>query len=87
LKNNLLADGKTKIADLVGMDTEHRLAVHLLDLLRGDELVHANLRPLGLLVPQHHVQGTQQRADVALLTLDPVTNLLEDLKTNRLLTI
>ena len=57
------------------MDHENGLAVHLLHLLGGHQVSHANGPPARLPLPQHRVHGGQQRADVAFLTLDPVKDL------------
>lgn len=57
------------------MDDQRRPSVELLHLVVGDQVGHADGLPALLVLPQHRVQGGQQRPDVPLLPLDPVQDL------------
>lgn len=60
---------------LIWMDHQHRLSVVLLHLVGRHQVGHAHRLPAGLPLPQHRVQGRQQRSDVSLLPLNPVQDL------------
>ena len=67
---------------LIWMDNQHSLSVELLHLVGCHQVGHAHRLPAGFTLPQHRVQGRQQRSDVSLLPLNPVQDLQYDSKTN-----
>lgn len=62
-------------AYLVRVDGQHSSAVLFFHLPGGHQVGHAHGGPAALAVPQHGVQGGQQRTDVPLLALRPLQEL------------
>ena len=54
------------------MHDETRSSEGLLNSISGHQLVHADLLPLALSLPQHRVQRAQQRTDVLLFPFRPL---------------